>query len=74
MQKTEDNLKDEDIDGTRVEYFAASPGHCKTAFNRYKGSKDAADGAEVVVRLVLGEGAKGGFWEFEEGIFREVPW
>ncbi|PVH73439.1 NAD(P)-binding protein [Cadophora sp. DSE1049] len=58
----------------KVEFFAANPGHCKTAFNGFKGTKDPLDGAEVVVRLVGGEGTKGGFWEFEEGVLREVLW
>lgn len=58
----------------KVEFFAANTRHCKTAFNGFKGTKDPFNGAELVVRLVGGEGRKGGFWEFEEGILREVPW
>ncbi|KAH7309319.1 hypothetical protein BKA65DRAFT_485414 [Rhexocercosporidium sp. MPI-PUGE-AT-0058] len=79
MQKMEDTLAGEDSRETevgkgKVEFFAANPGYCKTAFNGFKGTKNPLDGAEVVVRLVGGEGRKGGFWEFEEGVLREVPW
>ncbi|KAL2066060.1 hypothetical protein VTL71DRAFT_2131 [Oculimacula yallundae] len=85
MQKMEDLLLRQNMEGNRevegkevgrgkVEFFAANPGHCKTAFNGFKGMKDPLEGAEVVVRLVGGEGRKGGFWEFEEGVLREVPW
>ncbi len=74
-----------DVDGKRVEkegdgkveFWAANPGHCKTAFNGFRGKKDPIDGAEVVVQLVLaerGKWKKGAFWEFEEGGMREVPW
>jgi NAD(P)-dependent dehydrogenase (short-subunit alcohol dehydrogenase family) len=48
MQKTEDAREG----GGKVEFYAANPGHCKTAFNGYRGTKDPKDGAEVVVRLV----------------------
>ena len=80
LQKVEDALREEDgrdgieVGRGKVEFFAANPGHCKTAFNGFKGTKDPLDGAEVVVRLVAGNGKKGGFWEFEEGVLREVPW
>lgn len=61
----------------RTRFWVANPGHCKTEFNGYRGTKDPLDGAEVVVRLIGagdGEYGKGGFWEFEEGVMREVPW
>jgi len=80
MQKTEGSLKEGEGNGEgwgKVEFWAANPGHCKTAFNGYRGAKDPLDGAEVVVQLVIGERGrwkKGGFWEFEEGLMREVPW
>jgi len=73
MQKTEDAREG----GGKVEFYAANPGHCKTAFNGYRGTKHPKDGAEVVVRLVDAERGgfkKGGYWEFEEGAMREVPW
>lgn len=72
LQRVEDAKE-----GGKVEYFAINPGHCKTAFNGFKGLKDPIDGAEVVVQLALGEKGrwkKGTFWEFEEGEMREVPW
>lgn len=59
-----------------VLFQAASPGHCKTAFNGYRGVKDPVDGAEVVVRLV-GDGGRvwgGGFYEVEGGEFGRVEW
>tara|TARA_R110002060_G_scaffold56606_5_gene66973 strand:- start:814 stop:1308 length:495 start_codon:yes stop_codon:yes gene_type:complete len=80
LQKVEDALCEEDrgeeneVGRGNVKFFAANPGHCKTAFNGFKGTKDPLDGAEVVVRLVAGDGKKGGFWEFEEGVLKEVPW
>jgi NAD(P)-dependent dehydrogenase (short-subunit alcohol dehydrogenase family) len=80
MQKAEDALKDGEGNGEgwgKVEFWAANPGYCKTAFNGYRGAKDPIDGAEVVVQLVMGERGrwkKGWFWEFEDGVMREVPW
>lgn len=56
---------------------AVSPGHCKTAFNGYRGTKDPKDGAKVVVELAVGKGVDftGGFWEVEEdGELRKVEW
>ena len=59
-----------------VRFYAASPGHCKTALNGFRGKKDPLEGARVVVELVLeeGKGCRGGFWEWEEGGLREVAW
>lgn len=63
-----------------VLWQAASPGHCKTAFNGWMGKKDPLDGARVVVELVADreqgdEGRLGmGFWEFEQGSLRSVEW
>ncbi|KAK0112673.1 hypothetical protein ONS95_014412 [Cadophora gregata] len=81
LQKVEDALLTDNpaeegrkVGKGKVQFFAANPGHCKTAFNGYKGTKEPLNGAEVVVRLLGGEGGKGGFWEFEEGVLREVPW
>lgn len=70
----EDRGEENEVGRGNVKFFAANPGHCKTAFNGFKGTKDPLDGAEVVVRLVAGDGKKGGFWEFEEGVLKEVPW
>lgn len=55
-----------------------SPGHCRTGFNGFRGKKDPVEGARVVVESVLrngeGEGGGVGFWEWEEGVLREVAW
>jgi NAD(P)-dependent dehydrogenase (short-subunit alcohol dehydrogenase family) len=59
-----------------VKFYAANPGHCKTAFNGFKGKKDPVEGAGVVVELALA--AKGryapGFWECEGSEMREMKW
>ena len=59
-----------------VSFYAANPGHCKTAFNNYKGKKDPLEGARVVEELALAE--KGvydaGFWQCEDGVMSEMPW
>lgn len=75
QQKTENARTVED--GGKVDFYTVNPGHCKTAFNGWRGVKDPLDGAEVVVRLVeavKGEWKGGSFLEFEEGKMREVPW
>ena len=36
-----------------VKFYAANPGHCKTAFNGYRGQRDPLEGANVVVALVV---------------------
>ncbi|KAF5009905.1 hypothetical protein FDECE_3890 [Fusarium decemcellulare] len=61
----------------RITYWAVSPGHCKTAFNGFRGKKDPLEGAESVVRLLetsKGEVEAGTFWEFEDDKFQQVPW
>jgi NAD(P)-dependent dehydrogenase (short-subunit alcohol dehydrogenase family) len=59
-----------------VGFHVASPGHCKTAFNGFRGKKDPLDGARVVVELICSEKGRyqSGFWEFEDGEVRTVPW
>ena len=61
-----------------VAFYAASPGHCKTAFNGFRGTKDPLDGARVVVELALAESGKyeNGFWQLEgdEKVASRVPW
>ncbi|CAD6590217.1 MAG: hypothetical protein ASARMPRED_004680 [Alectoria sarmentosa] len=48
-----------------VAFYAASPGHCKTAFNGYGGTKDPLDGAKIIVELPLAEKGEfqNGFWQ-----------
>lgn len=59
-----------------VSFYAANPGHCKTAFNGYKGKKDPLEGARVVEELALAKKGVygGGFWQCEEEIMSEMPW
>jgi hypothetical protein len=60
-----------------ITFWAVSPGHCKTAFNGYRGKKDPIEGAESVVRLLettKGEIEAGTFWEYENASFQQVPW
>ena len=61
-----------------VKFYAVSPGHCRTAFNGYRGTKYPLDGARVVVELALADKYKyeNGFWQLE-GDAKEasqVPW
>ncbi|KAF5667266.1 short chain dehydrogenase reductase family [Fusarium heterosporum] len=61
----------------RLTFWAVSPGHCKTAFNGYKGKKDPIEGAESIVKLLeakKGDIEVGTFWEYEDGNFQQVPW
>ena len=59
-----------------------SPGHCRTAFNGFRGTRDPAEGAEVVVEIVnQGVEERGkyegvGFWETRGagGVVVGVPW
>lgn len=60
-----------------VKFYAANPGHCKTVFNGYKGTRDPLEGANVCVTIVEGEGGvKPGFYETvgEALELVEVPW
>lgn len=54
---------------------AGCPGHCKTGFNNFSGLKDPLDGARVVVELAVADRSTypNGFYEFEEGAVRKVP-
>lgn len=67
--------KAEDQQGGNIKFFLACPGHCKTAFNGYRGLKDPLDGARVVEQLVLAADGEFdfGFYEYEDGI-KKVPW
>ena len=71
--------KGEDTDLGVVQFEAISPGHCRTAFNGYQGTRDPLEGADVVGELVWShllnlsdstggetldpEGNGPGFWE-----------
>lgn len=61
-----------------VVFHAANPGHCKTAFNGFRGTKDPLDGVKVIVELALAEKGKyeNGFWQLEgdEKEASRVPW
>ncbi|UPL00126.1 hypothetical protein LCI18_011060 [Fusarium solani-melongenae] len=73
LQLAEDGVEKE----SRITYWVVSPGHCKTAFNGYRGKKDPLEGAESVIRLLeteKGEVGAGTFWEYENGAFQQVPW
>ncbi|KPM35926.1 hypothetical protein AK830_g10655 [Neonectria ditissima] len=62
---------------SNITYWAVSPGHCKTAFNGYRGKKDPLEGAEPIIRLLETEREEvsgGTFWEYENGEFKQVPW
>lgn len=59
-----------------IRFYCASPGHCCTAFNQYRGVKDPVEGAKVIVELALSENGRyePGFWEFENGVMSIVDW
>ncbi|MCJ1270106.1 hypothetical protein MMC22_010000 [Lobaria immixta] len=50
-----------------VRFYAAGPGHTKTAFNGVQGTKEPLDAAKVVVELASAENGKyePGFWQME---------
>lgn len=55
----------------RVAFYAANPGHCKTALNGFKGVRDPDEGVKVVVELALAppqrpEVFQPGFWRWDE--------
>ncbi|KEF59899.1 uncharacterized protein A1O9_04747 [Exophiala aquamarina CBS 119918] len=62
-----------------VEFSLASPGHCKTAFNGFKGKRDPLEGANVVVELVRAGKDRyrnAGIWETTGDSLDlvEIPW
>ena len=59
-----------------VTFYAVSPGHCRTAFNGFRGTKDPVDGGRAAVELALAEKGKyaAGFWESEGSGMEEVGW
>lgn len=61
----------------QITFWTVSPGHCRTGFNDFRGTKDPLEGAEAAVRLLeskRGAIPSGTFWEFEYGNFQQVPW
>ena len=63
-----------------IRFEIVSPGHCKTAFNGYRGTRDPLEGADVVAELVYEDRSitdrEVGFWE-TKGPSKEltpVPW
>ena len=59
-----------------VTFYAVSPGHCRTAFNGFRGTKNPVDGGTAAAELALaGKGEyKSGFWESEGKGMEEVGW
>lgn len=66
------------LENENVVIQAVSPGHCKTAFNGYRGTKEPLDGAKVIVDLMHSGTSKfgNGFWQMEQGDAApvRVPW
>ena len=58
-----------------VLFYATNPGHCKTQFNHYRGTREPLEGARVVTELVNGD-YEWGFWETtgSKGEATLVPW
>lgn len=60
-----------------VEFYAVSPGHCKTAFNGFRGKKEPVEGGKCAAELAVGEEGqygRGGFWEWENEGMGRVEW
>lgn len=61
-----------------VTFYAVSPGHCKTAFNGFRGQRDPAEGGSCAAVLAVAEKGRypNGFWENDnEGLKMErVGW
>lgn len=60
-----------------VRFYAANPGHCRTAFNGFKGAREPLEGANVILSLVERAGAvENGFYETvgDSLEIRRVPW
>ncbi|KAL6240314.1 hypothetical protein RBB50_012781 [Rhinocladiella similis] len=67
------------VENQEVEFQLVSPGHCKTAFNGYRGTRDPLEGANVVVGLIVAEEGRhknAGFWETKGASMDlvEIPW
>ena len=63
-----------------VRFYVISPGHCKTAFNGYRGPRNPLDGAGVIVELANAREKEQygmyGFWSMADGGSgaKHVPW
>ncbi|OQO06724.1 hypothetical protein B0A48_08511 [Cryoendolithus antarcticus] len=59
-----------------VTFYTATPGHCSTALNGFRGKRNPDEGAGVVVELATAEKGKYGmsFWERVDAEMREVAW
>lgn len=59
-----------------VQFYAVSPGHCKTALNRFVGKKDPLLGGKAAAELAVADDGvyKEGFWEDEGEGMVEVGW
>ena len=67
------------LEESKIKTFVVAPGLLKTAFTKFlEKGRDPVEGAEVVVRLALGEEGErfegGSFLEWEGGEVRRVPW
>ena len=63
-------------ENANVEFQIANPGHCKTAFNGFRGTRSPEEGANVVVELAIGARREIKSWETLEKNKElvEVPW
>jgi NAD(P)-dependent dehydrogenase (short-subunit alcohol dehydrogenase family) len=59
-----------------VTFHAVNPGHCKTAFNGFRGVKDPLDGGTAAAEVALAEKGKykAGFWEDEGKGMQQIGW
>jgi NAD(P)-dependent dehydrogenase (short-subunit alcohol dehydrogenase family) len=59
-----------------ITFQAYNPGHCKTAFNGFRGTRDPLEGAQGAAGLALAEKGRfeAGFWEWEGGKLMALGW
>ena len=59
-----------------IEFYLACPGHCKTAFNGFRGLKHPVEGGKAPAELALAARGKyePGFWHWEEKGMEIVQW
>lgn len=62
-----------------IEFQIAAPGHCKTKFNDYRGTREPREGAAVATLLVerwLSASSECGFWETVGDAWElsRIPW